>query len=133
VDVDRELIFEDLTPPAGGLGRLQSSLDQMASKGVQGVSFRRTVFQVSAATAIAVGLVAFGIGLMPISSGESEMLRSARDNPAAIRLGLTAEPTEPVSVRPRDSRRFAVLRVDVADPRIVFYRVADLEGGSNPE
>jgi len=131
--IDRERMFEDLAPPPGGLEMLRARLDRESSRDLQVFSFRRAVVGAAAAAAAATILLAVGIGLLPTSTEESEMLLDFRYNPAAVRLGLTAFPTEPVSVLPRDSRRFAVLRVEVADPRVVFYRVAALEDGSHPE
>ena len=115
---DRELgrLFDQLTPPPGGLADLRRRIDRRAAR-------RRRGFRLATACAgvAVVALLALWLALPLRSRGPAPWLD--RDDLYAVRLGLVAPPSEPVTVPAADKDRVAVQRVATRDPRIVFYRV----------
>jgi hypothetical protein len=116
-------LFGELTPPAGGLDRLRARLDR------EPVRQRRRRSAAAAGLAITAAAIILAVILTPMGRPEpySGPGTTFAANPAAVRLGLTTAPTEPVSIAPDQRHRMAVQRVEVADQRILFYRVTVLE------
>jgi len=133
MDVDRERVFENLAPPPGGLEDLRSKLDLEFGTSYRAISISRWPLRSAVAAAAAAVLLFVGLSLVQTSTGEFEALLNLTENPATARLGLSAFPSEPVSVMPRDRPRVVVKRVEVADPGVVFYRVAVLARPSRGE
>jgi len=119
-------LFPELTPPPRGLQALRWRLDEEPARRHRRV--RRHVLATSLAST-AVACVVVLLLAMPVPGTVSSVagLRIDADlNPALIRLGVVEPAAEPVTV-PRDNRTsVAVERVDVDNPKIVYYRVSVL-------
>lgn len=112
-------LFEELMPPAGGLGQLRARLDQEPAR-----QRRRRAAAAAGGALVAAGII---LAVLLIPSGEPGV-RADLDAvlaacPAAVRLGLADAPAEPVSVAPGQRHRLAVQRVEVADQNVLYYRV----------
>lgn len=114
-------LFEELTPPNGGLDRLRARLDH------EPVRQHRRRALASAAIAMAATAFIFAVAVMvwPTSQPQLhlDMATILAVSPAAVRLGLATAPSEPVSVASDQRRHMAVERVEVADQKVLFYRV----------
>lgn len=123
-------VFEELPPPPGGIEALRSRLNEASAGEIRPRRlFRKVKWTFAAAAACAViGLIFPGSLLLGVgSAGHQLKLRvTAEGNPALVRLGLGAPPTEAVSVPPNQRHRIAVERVSVDNPNVLFYRVAVL-------
>ncbi len=119
-------LFPELTPAPGGLQALRRRLDEEPARRHRRV--RRHVLAASLATTTVACVVVLLLA-MPVPGTVSSVaaLRIDADlNPALIRLGVAEPAAEPVTV-PRDHRTsVAVERVDVDNPKVVFYRVSVL-------
>ncbi len=123
-------VFEELSPPPGGLETLQRRLNDIAVSNAR--SYRRTrrlKWAFAACTACLVIWLGF-LGYLPTrqrSRGHGVTLAAvAVGNPALVRLGLVVPTSDAVSVPPDQRHRMAVERVLVDNPNVIYYRVAEL-------
>ena len=112
---EREDLFPPLDPPPGGAALLRSRLEREDAR-----RRRLPVVALGMASAAAVLLVALSVTLRIGASSPW----SADDDPSLIRLGLAAAPSEPVEIPRSERGMMAATRVDVDDPKVVFYLVA---------
>jgi hypothetical protein len=116
-------LFEELTPPAGGLDQLRARLDQEPARQLRNRSL--------AAASIAIATAAVILAILITPADQPRLYTDASTilaaSPAAVRLGLTQAPTEPVSIAPQQRNHMAVQRVEVADKKVLYYRVTVLD------
>jgi hypothetical protein len=120
-------LFEELTPPAGGLGQLRARLDQEPARQ------RRRRSAAAAGLAITAAGIILAVLLIPPGQPDlhTDLTTILAANPAAVRLGLANAPAEPVSIAPDQRHRMAVQRVEVADQKVLYYRVTVLNEPSS--
>lgn len=128
---DWSTVFEELTPPPGGLQKLRTRLDEVARQELRArrpMQRTRWAFAL-AAVACLLTLVAVQVWQpgSRAAANWSELI-PADGNPALTRLGLTEPPLAAVSVPPQQSHRIALQHVEVNTPGVLYYRFAVLPG-----
>ena len=116
---DSERLFEDLTPPPGGLRSLRARLDYERT--------RRQRYRV--ATAMGVTLIALFVGVflvkpIPLQHAAQppvNLISESVTDPGVISLGLAPLPSEPIIIQPSERHRVAVQRVPTDNDAVVFY------------
>jgi hypothetical protein len=127
MDENQHRFFPDLTPPPGGLEKLQRQLKQQPEPS----GMRLRVFALSLATVcicFTIWLAASEVNREGKPDYVAQALASliANGDPALIRFGLADAPSEAVTVPSGERKYMAVERVAVPDPIVVYYRVAML-------
>jgi hypothetical protein len=107
-------LFEQLDPPRSGLAELRSRIERDGRRQVRARRLR-------AVAATFVVLVVTGLLLFP--TGEPRKPLRPAFSPTGVRLGLQAEPAEPVTIPAEMRGELAAFRVPLESPDVVFYMI----------
>ena len=137
-------LFERLDPPSGGLVKLRERIAREEERRTRRIRPSWTAAGMSAAAAASAAVLL--LFMSPLRQAHEAPPAAARHlraevsvgaHPSLVALGLSPEPTEPITVLSSQRHRLAVRHVPLDTDEVIFYIVAttDMETdglGSSP-
>jgi hypothetical protein len=127
MSVSKRDLFEQLEPPAGGRVHLRRRLEAERGRRVRRrIAVGATAMSLAAAaTVITLWIGSSTTPRAPAPAADlSHLSEIGASHPALVSLGVDPTPAEPVVVRDTLSHQYAVRRVKVDRPDVVFYLVS---------
>jgi hypothetical protein len=124
-------LFDDLTPPPGGLAALRERL------GRDPAQRRRRAQRLQWAMAACAAMIGFGVAVSPVGpyritlfdpppSPAPKPTVPRSTHPGMVALGFEPAPAAPVTVLPGSERELAVTRTPTPDDDVIIYMVASV-------